>query len=62
MFSKQQDADINALDYVYEGPHLFIVMHILLFGFSNDAFQLVEAFLHFSESHASWLLLTADSL
>lgn len=62
MFSKQQDADTNALDYVYEGPHLFIVMHNLLFGFSNDAFQLVEPFLHFSESHASWLLLTADSL
>lgn len=41
---------------------LFVMLYDLLFGLSYDALQLVEAFFHFGESHASWLLLTADSL
>lgn len=42
--------------------HLFIVLYDLLFGLSDDTLQLMEPFFHLSESQASWLLLTADSL
>lgn len=39
-----------------------MVLDLLLFGVSNDAFQLVETFLHHREAEPCRLLLLPDSL
>lgn len=57
-----QQCKYHAGTMVMMNSDLFVVLYDLLFGLSYDALQLVETFFHFSESHASWLLLTADSL
>lgn len=57
-----QQCKCHAETMVVMTSHLFIVLYDLLFGLSDDTLQLMEPFFHLSESQASRLLLTADSL